>query len=373
MNIDSWVQSTFIFYIGLICACFILSIVFVPVKLKFNTRRYENAGAFVPLFILICVKGFALCGTDLISGYKMNFETALSMKTFRDQSTEIGYRLLNVIIRNFTTEYSIFLFAVSLITIVPVFCVIKKYSKSINIPSAIIMYAAIFFLPSISLIRIYIASSICILSFDALFEKKYLKAIIIVIIASTVHITAIVMIVPCLYFVCKVNRKLFVAALCGAIAVLFMGRGAMNALLSGRYAVYSISAQVSLGTEWLWYYVPLIIFYFYILKLVRKRSIEQEESIRLFKFSSIWILIGTFFSLAQYAVSIFGRMAAYTLPLILFVSSGLNILKKVDKKKYRWASVGLIVYCILRFIIYITGYYMADGIMPYINCFGWKI
>ena len=375
MKIDSWVQSTFIFYIGLIFVCYFLSTAFVSVKFKINTWRLENVSVIFPLLILLCVKGFALCGVDLIDGYKYNFESAASMKAFRDQSVEIGFKLINVAVRQFTSNYAIFVFIIAVLTIFPVFYVLRKYRNSINIPVAILMYGAVFFLPGISLVRIYLASAICMFAFDALFEKKYLKAVVVVFVASAIHITAIVMLVPCLFFVFKVNRKLFVAILLLAIAVLYVGRGTISSFLSGRYVVYSVSNEVSLGTEWIWFYLPMILFYFYIIKILRKTSSEHiaSESIELFKFSSIWIFIGIFFSLAQYAVNIFGRLVAYTLPLVFFVASGLNILKLSNRKKYNFVLLLTVGYIVLRFVIYITGYYMTDGIMPYINCFGWEI
>lgn len=375
MQIDSWVQSTFIFYISLILVCYTMSVVSTSTKFRINTWKLENTCIIVPLLILLCVKGFALCGVDLIGGYKYNFESAASMNAFRDQSVEIGFRFINVAVRQFTSNYAIFVFIIAVLTIFPVFYVLRKYRNSINIPVAILMYGAVFFLPGISQVRIYLASAICMFAFDALFEKKYLKAVVLVFVASAIHITAIVMLVPCLFFVFKVNRKLFVAVLLLAIAVLYGGRGAISSFLSGRYAVYSVSNEVSLGTEWIWFYLPMILFYFYIIKILRKTSSEHiaSESIELFKFSSIWIFIGIFFSLAQYVVNIFGRLVAYTLPLVFFVSSGLNILKVVNRKKYNLMLLLVLGYLILRFIIYITGYYMSDGIMPYINCFGWEI
>ena len=375
MKVDSWVQSTFIFYISLIFVCYFISAVFVSVKFRVNTRRFGNGCVIFPLLILLCVKGFALCGVDLIGGYKYNFESAVSMKAFRDQTVEIGFRFLNVVVKQFTSNYAIFVFIVALLTIIPVYYILRKYRNCINVSIAILMYCAVFFLPSISLVRIYLASSICMLSFDALFEKKYMKAVFWVFIASTIHITAIIMLIPCLFFVLKVNRKFFTVALLVAIVVLYTGRGAISSFLLGRYVVYGISNKISLGTEWIWFYLPMVLLYFYVLKTLQKTSSEQInlESIRLFKLSSIWMLIGIFFSLAQYAVDIFGRLVAYTLPLILFVASGLNILKLLNRKKYNFVLILTVGYIVLRFVIYITGYYMSDGIMPYINCFGWEI
>lgn len=352
-----------------------MSVAFVPVKFRINTWKLENASIVLSLLILLCVKGFALCGVDLTGGYKYNFESATSMKAFRDQTVEIGFRFINVVVKQFTSNYAIFVFTVALLTIIPVYYILKKYRDCINIPIAILMYAAVFFLPGISLVRIYLASSICMLSFDALFGKKYIKAVVLVFIASTIHITAVIMFVPCLFFMLKVNRKLFTVALLVAIAVLYAGRGAMSSFLSGRYVVYSVSNEISLGTEWVWFYLPLILFYIYIVKTLRGKISEQVNlmSVRLFDFSSIWILIGIFFSLAQYAVNIFGRLAAYTLPLIIFVASGLDILKSLNRKKYNLILLLAIGYIVMRFVIYMTGYYMSDGIMPYINCFGWEI
>ena len=108
MKIDSWVQSTCIIIIGLLFVCYFLSTAFVSVKFKINTWRLENVSVIFPLLILLCVKGFALCGVDLTGGYKYNFESAMSMKKFRDQTVEIGFRFINVVVKHFTSNYAIF-------------------------------------------------------------------------------------------------------------------------------------------------------------------------------------------------------------------------------------------------------------------------
>ncbi len=374
MGDQQWNSLTFIFYFFMIINCAALSKGLSGIKWKggrqFNSKKADIA---VPFIILILMKGFSLCGRDAVQGYKLNFQSAVSISEFRDKSLEFGYRLINLLVRGITENYTVFLMVIAVMTVIPVWYVISKHRDQIDVPMAIMAYTALFFFQGLSLLRIYLAASICFLSFDALFEKKYVKAIIWVFVACLFHITAIVMIIPCLYCVFHVNRKLFAWTLVSANVVLFVGREYLNSLFTGRYHVYSVSESFDFGTEFIWFYGPLVVLYYFIKRIQRKQRIEPNMETRLIDMSFIWVLMGIFFSIAQYVANIFGRLVVYTLPITIFLAGSLMFLKKYNKKNYKWIYIISALYLILRFCIYIKGYYIADGIMPYINCFGLEI
>ena len=86
------------------------------------------------------------------------------------------------------------------------------------------------------------------------------------------------------------------------------------------------------------------------------------------------LIFGLFIGYISYVIPIFGRMSVYTMPIILFIGVALKCIKKLGTyKEYVTVASVTFSYYMLRFIIYINGYYASDGIMPYINCFDMKI
>lgn len=374
MESQQWNSLTFIFYVFIIGNCAGLAKILSGLKWKNGSfSKVKKADIAIPLMILILVKGLSVCGRDVVGGYKLNFYSAASMSEFRDQSIEFGYRLMNVLVYKLTGNYTVFLLLAAMMTIVPVWHVFSKYRNQIDIPIAIMAYSAVFFYQSLSLMRIYIAASLCLLSFDALFEKKYQKAVMWVLAASLFHITAIVMMIPCLYCIFRVNRKLFLFALIAANILLFAEREQLSALFTGRYYVYRISESFNFGTEFIWFYGPFAVLYWYINRIRKKQRIQSNTQTRLIDISFIWVLMGIFFSIAQYVVNIFGRLIVYTLPITLFLAASLDFVKRYKRRNYKWIYGLSVIYLLLRFCIYITGYYNSDGIMPYMNCFGLEI
>lgn len=373
MDGQLWRMSTFVFYIGIILACFLIASVPDRKAIVFGNSSFRlKINMLIPFTLLFLLKGLAMCGTDLIGGYLYNFNAATSISDFRDKSTELGYQIFTVIVRNITDNYQVYLLIVAFITLFPVLYVVQKNKNYLNVPIVIMSYAAIYFFPGICLIRIYIAASFCFLSFGALLEKKYIRAIIWVLIASLFHVSALIMIVPCLLLVFKMSKKIFACGIVVALGALYATRSSWDAFMQGRYVGYSSSATVEIGTEFIWFYIPLVLLYIYIWR-IRKHQTVSSELTRVLDISFIWILIGIFISLLQYAIPIFGRMIAYTIPLIIFMGVAMMIMKLHSQRFYKLVYLIGFIYLILRFIIYITGYYASEGIMPYINCFGLEI
>ena len=175
-----WYANTFIFYLSLILLCYFIAIVERKKVLVFGTIANYRKELWLILIsaILIFVKGFGTTGRDLRSGYFLCFLSATSMKDFRDQSVEIGYRLLNVIVRNITDEYWVFVLVCSLITVLPVMHMLKKYADKIDLPIAVLLYVTCYFFNCFSPMRQAMSASLLLFAFDAMVEHKYGKAFI---------------------------------------------------------------------------------------------------------------------------------------------------------------------------------------------------
>ena len=291
------------------------------------------------------------------------------MKDFRDQSVEIGYRLLNVIVRNITDEYWIFVLVCSLITVLPVMHMLKKYADKIDLPIAVLLYVTCYFFQGFSLIRIYMASSIALCAFDEIISKKPGKALLWIILGATFHTSALVMIIP--YFLCLakiLSKKMIGISLLTVFLLILIGRKSISSLLfstNDRYILYNTVDTVEIGFAGIAYYIP-----FFALFAFGKKSSNDPNFDRI---AFIYLTISFFLGMLEYIISIFGRMVALTLPLIIVVSYYSQRLK--ERHPHYRAIVNLILffYCIFRFVIYITGMNGSDDMMPYTNIFGWIV
>lgn len=372
MSSEAWSMQTYVFYLMIIFTCFLSAFLYSGVRFQWIGHR-EAANRIqvaLPMLLLLFVKGFSICGTDVEAGYRLNFDTATSFSGIYDWTLENGYKFLCVLIRNLTTNYSVFLFVVAIITVFPVYYVMQKYREYLDVPITVMVYAAIYYFQGLSLLRIFIAASFCLLSFDAIIEKKYVFSIIFVVIASLFHVTSIIMLLPCFFMGLRVSKKIILAGLAAVIVVLVVSRYQLALIMTGRYSVYGVSTELSFGMEVVYYYVPLIMLFFLVAQMIRNNKINDMQK-RLFEISFIWVLLGAFIGVLSYVIPIFGRMYVFTIPVVLFLGVSLQITKQISPKLFYIFRVAVMCYLLFRFQIYINGYYELDGIMPYKNCFGW--
>lgn len=361
-----WLESTFIFYLAIIITCFIIALAFERVVIKIGDIRFRNLDICLVAMILIFVKGFLYCGRDLINGYYNNFISATSLGQICDDSLELGYKLLNVVINNIFHEYWVFVLIIAIITILPIMIFIAKYRDQLSVPYAVLFYVSIYFFPSFSVLRIYLASSIGILVFVFLLKKRLFLAFLGIIFASLFHTSMLFLFIP--YFLLEfkfLSRKTIVCILIAIFAIVYIERDSLAALFAGRYEGYDSFEIATIGIQQFVYYLPLIGLFFYV-----KKYITEPWNEKVF-FS--YLSVGFTFGLLGYVISIFGRSQAVFLPIVFIVAYLVKIIEENDCMYKRIIRLALVIYCIMRFWIYISEYYNIDDIMPYVNFFGWSI
>lgn len=367
----AWYQQTFWLYLLIILSCYIISIVTPKIVLT-NGKHFERNNKYhlwIGLVgtILFFFKGFGTTGRDLRGGYYYNFLSATSMSNYRDQTVEIGYRFFSVIIRNLTSKYSIFVFILAVLTLAPVLYLLYKYRTKIDIPTAVLLYVSVYFFSGFSPMRQYLASSIALLAFDALVEKKPIKSLICILLASTFHIIAIILLIPYMFTMFKLFNKqlMIITVICVVTTAYFMRTNIAEILLgTERYDIYGNAGIVNIGMEQFVYFLPL----FYVFWKGRRADTNSYFS----KISFSYLVTAFLFGLLGYIITILGRSYSVFLPLIIIIPYYIKLLKlhssNVNKKVI---NILVLIYCISRFVIYITQYYDLEDLMPYTNIFGW--
>ena len=366
-----WNASTFIFYLAIILSCYFIAVVGRKKVLVFGTYANYRKELWLILIsaILIFVKGFGTTGRDLRAGYYLNFLSATSMEQFKDKSVEIGYQILNVLVRKLTDEYWIFIFICSLITIIPVMYMLKKYANQIDLSIAVLLYVTCFFINGFSAMRQTMSASLALYSFDAMIEHKYGKALFWIMLASSFHISSMIFIIPLLITMAKlIDRKLIIVGMFGLFILVWIERQSILSLFAdenSRYAIYDSFTTVDVGFEKIVYYTPLLLIF-----ALGRRTDNNKVFERV---GLIYLCMGFFFGMVSYAMPVFGRFDISFVPLIIIVPYYCLLFKKRFPKYRVVFNLVAIFYCVARFVIFIVGYYKSQDLMPYTNVFGWII
>lgn len=367
VNVD-WYNSTLMFYLFIMLVSFVFA--YIAKKKKIRLTKMSRFEIWTILFfgIIVFVKCLNTTGRDIRHGYYMNFLSADSLNEFRDKSLEIGFRLLCVFSKKICNNYQFFLFVVGIFTVIPVYYFIKKYKDNIDVPSAILMYLSLFFINGFSPMRMALAASISLFAFDAMVEKKIFKAMSWICIAACFHVTALILFIPLMFCLFRIfNRKFVGISFLLLFLMILIGRNSISSLLanSSRYYVYKSFNTVDIGFEQIAYYLPL----FFLFGLVRKKSSNNHFD----KISFLYLSLGFLCGMMGYIVSIFGRFYLMIIPIIIIIPYYISIAKSLYPRKKIMIDALLIIYCIGRFLIYITQYYNLEDLMPYTNSFGWII
>lgn len=380
-----WYNSTYYFYLIIIAVSYAVGIFFE--KFKFITfskkNKLVNVSDILVLLILVFIKGFAYCGTDLRGGYLTDYITALNYPRFHDKSMELGHIFFNILMYHTTPNYHVVLFIYALLTLIPLFIILRKYQDLMNHAVFWATYVAIFFFQSFSLIRIYIAASMSLFVFDQIVHEKYGRAMIWILICSQIHVSSLILFVPLVFRILDLDNKKIAILLFGGTLLLILGRGSIMSSFSGRYSSYASGAGGGIGTLQFIFYVPIILLY-----LLHKKDFAEEQNInthesednsmismknKLIEISYLYCMFGFSLGVLSYFIPIFGRLFVFTLPLVIFNAVIFRDYRNKGTKMYIILLLCLILYLWFRYRIYITQYHGSDGIMPYYNFFGFQI
>ena len=164
------------------------------------------------------------------------------------------------------------------------------------------------------------------------------------------------------------SKRLLGFCLVGMFIVIYISRTNLISLFSSgnsRYEIYNAFDSVKFGFQQPVYYIPLfLIFYF-------GRKLETNKNFERISFS--FLSTGFLFGMLGYVIGIFGRFDILFVPFVIIISHYCMLIKKHYPKYRIIINLAMIVYCIARFIIFITDYYNSQDLMPYTNIFGWVV
>lgn len=252
---------------------------------------------------------------------------------------EIGYILLNKIVGIFTAWPGAIMVVTSVISMTGPAYLIARYSKNPFLSVFLYVNFYLFYL-DMNFIRQAIAMSIICFAYGFLKDKKFWRFLLLVIIASTFHFTALYMI-P-VYFVCllRINSRTMLLYLFGLFYYYLLSDGLLNFVLSRFHREYLGSQFIQWGMNPLYVVIPVIVTLAMVIAAyyIKDKTRTLEVLIHLTLMMGFWQVISTKHSL-------FERFSYYTMIFTVLaipeaVSAFRSQLKTSLKTKYILAAQG---------------------------------
>lgn len=333
---------------------FILSFVMFWCWLEY--KSFKRNSFWMPLIVLSLFAGVrsSQVGTDS-GAYTRRFRSGLNIDYFQpEKGIEIGYEAYEYLILKFTHNYFWLFFLSSLIIIYCYLIIIKKYS--INYRLSIFLFITLgiytFFFNGL---RQGLAMAIFSLSLPFLLEKRFLYYLIICLIASLFHNTALIMI-P-FYFLVNLRIKPLYKIVATFLGSLISSKFLVSYIASTneRYEGYSKVSENSGGFLTLGFYTLILLFIGYIIYYFK---INDKNTLKMYNFYSLGVvfiipiaLLGTNPSGPQRLLTYFSWLLVLLLPTI----------DKVINKKY--FNIALVIFFMSYFILTTSKF---SNLTPYI-------
>lgn len=308
--------------------------------------KFKNADklflsiAFFQLFLFLALRDKNV-GTDLKNYIPFFWNT--SVLPWSDISVinfEIGFKIYNMIISTiFGYKVQIFLAITAFICLIGVINYIKKNSK--NYLLSIFIYITFnFYIFTFSGLRQAIAMSILMLSFEFVKKRKFVKFLLMVILASLFHKSALIFLV--VYFIAnvKINKKYIVYATSIA-AILFIFKSFIVDIMInlGGYSVY---ADVAGGDGYTLLFTFIIMFIF---SMLSYKNVDKENA--------IWyncLLIAIYIQILATANASISRLVNYFSIVIIVLLP--NVIESIPSKSKRILIKMLVIILLTGFYIY---------------------
>ncbi len=337
-----------------------------PIRFK-NKETYCKKSKFIEKLLLIVSFFIALfpmglrygIGTDYFYTYLPHFY-GIARGTM--EFSEIGFNIINKIIFDLTGDYRVLFFVTSFIFLYFIYKGIYENSNNLFISIMLIFIGQSYFY-SMNMVRQAIAISIIFYAFKYMKENKRIKYILCCIIASLIHVSAILMIPFIFIFNFKLDNKKRIIL----VILLLIFQPVIEIVIKyiiqfTPYAWYYTS-QYNTGTSSMVLILTNIIIFMLNIFYYNEETKEDKE----FKILTNINFIGMCIILISSSIPLVNRLVRYfTIFQILLIP---KIFEKEKNQKLR-----IILKVVILGILFIAMYYQimilgGEGVYPYKSIF----
>lgn len=324
---------------------FILLLVILIISLlreKIGNKNYLKL-IFLLLFIFLVLKDYK---TFPDHEYYLQLFNSVNerglIETLQKYHYEPAYIIYNFLISLFTNDYNIYLIATGAISLIGPYLFIKKNSN--NYFLSIMIYIALnFYSMNFYVLRASIAFSIFLIGFNFIKEKKYIKSILMIILAGLFHKSLFIFLPFC--YLLNINySKTSLKILSIILSIMFILRdNIVNLFVKIIYRDYLNYIIKNDGFKLLFILIIIVSFFIY-----NKEKIIKKDKSQLIYINMIFYSI-TFQMLAT-VIGPINRLTTYFLvSLLILVPNYIDIL---ENKKYKkilkilTIITSIIIFCI---------------------------
>ncbi|AMC92902.1 hypothetical protein AOC36_02550 [Erysipelothrix larvae] len=320
-------------------------------------RFYIVLAYLVYMFVTVFrPMGPGLGGTDTW-GYRNYFLSSRGslMHGLTVQTYEKGYAFFVWFVRLFTTEYRVVLFLVHSFIFVSTVSFLKKIR--FNKYSFITIMALVFLaLDSINIVRIIVAVCISYYLYDALYQGRIYKALGIILLASSVHISAVILFV--VYFIYIVKRyekdfsldKLMILTFVFMIGT-FIAIHVMDSIINQtKYVFYDQDEGIAFPS----YIMFLGVFLVSIMQYKKLVKFDKINEVLIYALS-----VGLVILPLQYRYAIMYRMLLYIHPIMFTLIPAIFVEDEPSFDEHKLTKIAincmLVMFIVYRIYSFFTG------------------
>jgi hypothetical protein len=343
-------------------------IIFTFIILFFiSAFRSKNIGSDTTAYIYL----FEYIGT---SENIFTLSSLFSINDILESRFEIGYIILNKILFNISDHYIILFIVVSFFVLGAWLTFIYRYSNMIWI-SVFLFINLRFFYFTLSGLRQAIAMAIILISYKFLKERKTTPFVIVILVASLFHLSALIFLIIYPLSTMKFNKKLLVYSFLSGITIYIIYEVILRRFLTlfPKYNMYLDSTyfdgDIKIATI-LNFLIVLSIFVFGLL-ITKKRSdgLNSENKKSNIHLMNHIMLMATLFSFVAINANILNRFSSYFFMFtVVYIPLVIGELKKKEVRVLVTYTILLIAFLYNVIILY----YKPDWNIIYPYKFIWE-
>ncbi|WP_397427719.1 EpsG family protein [Priestia megaterium] len=346
-----------------------------------NKQRFFLYFACTILFIVSALRDVTV-GSDTVSYINtFNFVRDAPISQSLNLYFEKGYIIYNYIISRFFSSPQSLLIISSFITVMLIGRFIYKNSRNAYL-SIYLFITLMFYYSSMNTLRQYIAVSIVVFGYEYVKERKFIRYLFCIIIASFFHTTASMAIFIYFLYKLKFSFKKVVLFCVSTLAIYFMFVPLFNFIINlfPRYTSYetrldsnNLASYISMVVYILILFLGLIFRYYNVkekegtpksLRKSNKRNVLEKEESNSKSILTYIILITVLLTFLSIRLNILARANIYfSIFSIIYIP---NILKEIKDKNLRtlWIYIIVILFGLYNLIIFL---YRPDWhrVVPY--------
>lgn len=329
---------------------------------QYRRKKVNKLFFFAAFFIVWFFYAFSKTGTDY-EEYKYIFNL-VSWDNFASLWIEPGYALLNVVIKQFTSDPVVAVVLIKTLIMILVFKTIYDFSDRISIGFSLLAYCTLAYFDAFCMMRIHLSAALILFSINLFcnYRKKIFPAILLII-SIYIHYSSIIFaIVAIVYVFIAIKNKIDVkkfATLCAILAgVWLVALPLLNLMIThisflNKYASKYTSIS-TFGVGQVIYHVPLMIGIYWLWKYRYKfKDIDDK----LYSIGIVLMPFSLFFGCLGYRYEVIGRTFVFFLfDWVIFLPA---LLKGKTVFNMNYSSRMIVktiafVYLLLRFWLYIS-------------------